>query len=166
MYAAASGLMVYHAAPAASGSGIPELKTILNGFVMPEVVAFKTLCIKAPGLALSVASGMALGKEGPLVHVATCWAQLLTRFCPQYQNEGKRRELFSAAAAAGVSTAFGAPLGGVLFSLEEVSSFFPPRTLIRAFTAAVSAAVMLSVYKSKEREGLTMFSVNYDTKCQ
>jgi len=40
---------------------------------------------------------------------------------PRFSNESKRRELFSAAAAAGVSTAFGAPLGGVLFSLEEAT---------------------------------------------
>jgi H+/Cl- antiporter ClcA len=47
----------------------------------------------------------------------------LFRVFPKYfKNEGKKREVLSAAAAAGVSVAFGAPVGGVLFSLEEVSS--------------------------------------------
>lgn len=39
----------------------------------------------------------------------------------------KRREILSAACAAGVAVAFGAPIGGTLFSLEEVSYFFPPK---------------------------------------
>ena len=43
-------------------------------------------------------------------------------FPKYYKNEGKKREVLSAAAAAGVSVAFGAPVGGVLFSLEEVST--------------------------------------------
>eukprot|EP00445_Apocalathium_hangoei_P034819 CAMPEP_0203954342 /NCGR_PEP_ID=MMETSP0359-20131031/87411_1 /ASSEMBLY_ACC=CAM_ASM_000338 /TAXON_ID=268821 /ORGANISM="Scrippsiella Hangoei, Strain SHTV-5" /LENGTH=895 /DNA_ID=CAMNT_0050887869 /DNA_START=49 /DNA_END=2736 /DNA_ORIENTATION=+ len=160
-----SALLVFLFARAASGSGIPEVKTILNGFVMPDVVSLRTLLVKMPGLALSVAAGMSLGKEGPLVHVAVCWAQLFSGIFPQFSNEAKRRELFSAAAAAGVSTAFGAPLGGVLFSLEEVSSIFPAKTLLRSFTAAVSAALMLSVIRGSS-QGLTLFSVQYDKPVQ
>lgn len=43
----------------------------------------------------------------------------------------KRREILSAACAAGVAVAFGAPIGGVLFSLEEVSYFFPAKVMWR-----------------------------------
>jgi hypothetical protein len=47
---------------------------------------------------------------------------ILSYLFPKYgRNEAKKREILSAAAAAGVSVAFGAPIGGVLFSLEEVS---------------------------------------------
>lgn len=163
--AAMSALLVYVFAPTASGSGIPEAKTILNGFVMLEVVSVRTLLVKIPGLILSVAAGMAVGKAAPLVHIALCWAQLLSRLSPQYQNEARRRELFSAAVAAGIGTAFGAPLGGVLYSLEEVSSFFPTRTLIRAFTAAMSAALTLSLLKGTDTHGLTAFTADYNTGC-
>ncbi|PNI61870.1 CLCN3 isoform 11, partial [Pan troglodytes] len=44
---------------------------------------------------------------------------------------------------AGVSVAFGAPIGGVLFSLEEVSYYFPLKTLWRSFFAALVAAFVL-----------------------
>lgn len=48
---------------------------------------------------------------------------ILSYLFPKYgRNEAKKREILSAAAAAGVSVAFGAPIGGVLFSLEEVTN--------------------------------------------
>ena len=58
---------------------------------------------------------------------------------------GKRREALSASSAAGVAVAFAAPIGGVLFSLEEVSYYFPPKTMWRAFFCAVTAAMTLKV---------------------
>jgi chloride channel 3/4/5 len=48
----------------AAGSGIPEVKTILSGFVIRKFLGLRTLLVKAVGLTLSVASGMSLGKEG------------------------------------------------------------------------------------------------------
>lgn len=54
--------------------------------------------------------------------VAIFSGNILSYLFPKYgRNEAKKREILSAAAAAGVSVAFGAPIGGVLFSLEEVS---------------------------------------------
>jgi len=51
----------------------------------------------------------------------------LSYLFPKYgRNEAKKREILSAAAAAGVSVAFGAPIGGVLFSLEEASVMIRP----------------------------------------
>jgi len=51
----------------------------------------------------------------------------------------------SASSAAGVAVAFAAPIGGVLFSLEEVSYYFAPKTMWRAFFCAVTAAMTLKV---------------------
>lgn len=110
--------MIYY--PAA-GSGVAEVKVILSGFVVHGYLGVKTLVIKTLALVLSVASGLSLGKEGPYVHIATCVGNIACRLFSKYnQNDGKRREVLSASAASGVGVAFGAPIGGVLFSLEEV----------------------------------------------
>ncbi|XP_032364648.1 H(+)/Cl(-) exchange transporter 4-like, partial [Etheostoma spectabile] len=112
-------------APYACGSGIPEIKTILSGFIIRGYLGEGTLLIKTVTLVLAVSSGLSLGRRasGP--------RGLLLRE-PLLQS---LLQVLSAAAAAGVSVAFGAPIGGVLFSLEEVSYYFPLKTLWRSFFA-------------------------------
>ena len=103
----------------ASGSGIPEIKTILSGFVIPHFLDFKVLLIKAVGAVFAVATGMCLGKEGPFVHISTCVAYLVGKAFPKYRDNGRKmRELLSAGCSSGLSVAFGAPIGGILFSYE------------------------------------------------
>lgn len=117
-----SALFVITLAPYATGSGIPEVKTILSGYVIHGYLGKITLIVKTMGMILAVGAGLSLGKEGPLVHVACCCGNIFSNLFPKYKgNEAKKREILSAAAAAGVSVAFGAPVGGVLFSLEEVN---------------------------------------------
>lgn len=67
----------------------------------------------------------------------------------------------STAAAAGVSVAFGAPLGGVLFSLEECSTMFPARTMILAFFASSIAAITLWYLNPTGTGKLTLFTTSY-----
>jgi chloride channel 3/4/5 len=101
---APSGKTMYMAA----GSGIPEIKTILSGFVIPNFLDFKVLFVKGFGAVFAVATGMCLGKEGPFVHISTCVGYLVAKQFPKYRDNGRKmREMLSAACAAGLSVAFG-----------------------------------------------------------
>ncbi|XP_063793120.1 H(+)/Cl(-) exchange transporter 5-like isoform X1 [Pseudophryne corroboree] len=157
-------LLVRNFAPYACGSGIPEIKTILSGFIIRGYLGKWTLLVKSMTLVLAVSSGLSLGKEGPLIHVACCCGNILCHLFTKYRkNEVKRREVLSAAAAAGVSVAFGAPIGGVLFSLEEVSYYFPLKTLWRSFFAALVAAFTLRSINPFGNSRLVLFYVEFHT---
>uniref|UniRef100_A0A8C5AMA7 Chloride channel protein n=1 Tax=Gadus morhua TaxID=8049 RepID=A0A8C5AMA7_GADMO len=144
--------------------GQAEIKTILSGFIIRGYLGKWTLLIKTITLVLAVASGLSLGKEGPLVHVACCCGNIFSYLFPKYsKNEAKKREVLSAASAAGVSVAFGAPIGGVLFSLEEVSYYFPLKTLWRSFFAALVAAFVLRSINPFGNSRLVLFYVEYHT---
>jgi chloride channel 3/4/5 len=154
-------------APYACGSGVPEIKTILSGFIIRGYLGKWTLLIKAVGLMMSSASGLSLGKEGPMVHIACCIGNIISYLFPKYgKNEAKKREILSAAAAAGVSVAFGAPIGGVLFSLEEVSYYFPLKTLWRSFFCALIAAFVLQSINPFGNEHSVLFYVEYSKPWQ
>ncbi|ORY42344.1 hypothetical protein BCR33DRAFT_718487 [Rhizoclosmatium globosum] len=164
-FAAITATLVVKIAPNAAGGGTPEIKTILGGFSTTDFLDFKTFLIKALTLPLTVASGLAVGKEGPMIHVASSLAGVLPEFFPKYKhNEGRKREIIAIAAASGVAVAFGAPIGGTLFSLEELSSFFPSKTMLRSFFCALVACVTLQFvdpYRGKRVLFEVTFSRNW-----
>lgn len=141
-------------APAAAGSGIPEIKGYLNGIDTHGILLFRTLIGKIFGSIGSVGGGLALGKEGPLVHTGACIASLLgqggstkyhlrLRWLQVFKSDRDRRDLVTCGCAAGVAAAFRAPVGGVLFALEEVTSWWRSQLMWRVFfTSAIVAVVV------------------------
>ena len=78
-------------------------------------------------------------------------------------NEARKREVLSAAAASAISVAFGAPIGGVLFSLEQVSYFFPDKTMWQSFVCAMVAAVTLQALDPFRTGKVVLYQVAYST---
>lgn len=133
-------------APQCIGSGIPEMKTILRGVTLKEYLTFRTLIGKVVGLIATLGAGMPLGKEGPLVHIASITATLLSKlvtgFQGIYQNENRSTEMLAAACALGVGCCFATPVGGVLFSIEVTTTYFYVRNYWRGFFAAAWGATI------------------------
>ncbi|KAK5636643.1 hypothetical protein RRF57_012355 [Xylaria bambusicola] len=148
-FALSAGFLVKEYAIYAKHSGIPEVKTVLGGFVIRRFLGGWTLVTKSLGLCLAVASGMWLGKEGPLnidIFIA------------------RKRAVLSAAASSGISVAFGSPIGGVLFSLESLSYYFPDKTMWQSFVCAMTAAGILQALDPFRSGQLVLYQVEFSTE--
>eukprot|EP00656_Telonema_subtile_P036307 TRINITY_DN4028_c0_g1_i1.p1 TRINITY_DN4028_c0_g1~~TRINITY_DN4028_c0_g1_i1.p1 ORF type:complete len:668 (-),score=166.22 TRINITY_DN4028_c0_g1_i1:190-2193(-) len=151
--------------PASKGSGIPEVKAHLNGIRMPRLFTLQAFVIKFFGTALAVGSGLVLGPEGPLIYlgaalaagvsrgvktfsVSICGRELFTKTLSfpwkrVFANDADRRDFIAIGAATGFASAFGAPVGGILFALEETVSFWSPQLLLRGMAATSLATFTL-----------------------
>lgn len=137
--------------PAAAGSGIPEIKAFLNGVNLSGVVRVPVLIAKVLGMCFSCSAGLPLGKEGPMIHagsiigaaVSQGYTEEITGYDTSWnifqdlRNDHTKRDFVTFGAAAGVAAAFRAPIGGILFTLEEGASFWSTSTTFRAFICAV-----------------------------
>ncbi|CAM9369793.1 unnamed protein product, partial [Heterosigma akashiwo] len=157
-----ASFMVY-LEPFSAGSGIPEIKAFLNGVDYKGVIRVRTLICKVLGVMFSVAGGLPAGKEGPMVHSGSVLAAgvsqgksntlgLDTSFSKfqDFRNDKEKRDFVACGAAAGVAAAFGSPIGGVLFSLEEGASFWSTKLTWRAFFCAMMTVMTLYVVKNAE----------------
>lgn len=162
-FAALASFFIVQFAPYARLSGVAEIKTVLGGFVMKGFLGAKTLVVKSIGLCLVVGAGIWAGKEGPLVHVAVCCSNvILSHFAGLRYRETKKREIFAAASAAGITVAFGAPIGGVVFALEAMAYYPNSRTMWHAFVCAMAASVTLESINPYRTGQIVLFQVVYD----
>ncbi|KAM3713320.1 hypothetical protein ACJW31_01G246300 [Castanea mollissima] len=144
-------------APTAAGPGIPEIKAYLNGVDTPNMFGATTLVVKIIGSIGAVSARLDLGKEGPLVHIGSCIASLLGQGGPNnyqlkwrwlryFNNDRDRRDLITCGASSGVCAAFRAPVGGVLFSLEEVATWWRSAVLWRTLFSTAVVVVVLRAF--------------------
>lgn len=127
--------------PMCTGSGIPQIKGILQGDMSMDW--FSVLWSKIIGGVLAIGAGMSLGREGPSVQIGACVGQGLSQTSRRTRFES--RILMTAGAGAGLAAAFNAPLAGVIFGLEEMQKTISPALLLTGITASITAATVTEV---------------------
>jgi chloride channel protein, CIC family len=128
-----SGWLIQREAPEASGSGMSQVKAVL--FRVPMPLNLRVALVKLVSAILALASGFALGREGPTVQVGAALAAQLSHWLPTTPEQ--RRQLIAAGAGAGVAAAFNAPISGVLFVAEELLQDVSGGTLGTAILASI-----------------------------
>jgi CIC family chloride channel protein len=111
-----SGYFLARYFPNARGSGIPQTKTAL--FLRDGYIRFRTVVGKFTMCSITLASGIALGREGPSVQFSAGIASVLGRRLGL--SPKSVRALLPIGAAAALAAAFNTPIAAVLFTLEEV----------------------------------------------
>ncbi len=164
LFGTIAAILCKYYAPTAAGSGISEVKCIVSGFVTDKVLGWPTLFIKSIGLPLVIASGLNVGKEGPSVHYAACVGNVISKLFSNFEHSFVHQSQFlTAASASGVAVAFASPIGGVLFSIEEITSNFKLSTLWESYYCALVATGVLSIMNSFRTGQIVVFQVSYDT---
>ncbi len=146
-----TGFLIYRFFPDARGSGIPQTKVALA--VHGGRITLRTVLGKFWLSAGSLASGIALGREGPSVQVGAGIASVIGRAV------GLKREkveaLIPVGASAALAAAFNTPIAAVLFSLEEVMGNLHAPLLGSVVLASATAWLVMNLVLGDE----ALFSV-------
>ena len=96
--------------------------------------------VKSLASALSIGSGAAVGREGPIIQIG---AALGSAFSQAIRlSTWQKITLLSAGAGAGIAATFNTPLGGVLFALEILLPEVSNRTFLPVVIATGAATTI------------------------
>ena len=143
-YCLVASSMTAFLAPRAAGSGLPEIKGFLNGSKIKGLWQLRVFVVKFFAIALAIGAGLPVGREGPAVFLGASLAHALWRHGHRIWHGGllwhghqardaEHKRLYATiGGAAGIASAFGAPIGGVLYVFEEISSYWDERKTVLA----------------------------------
>ncbi|MBK1643877.1 chloride channel protein [Thiocapsa imhoffii] len=149
--------LVRRFAPETAGSGVQEVEAILAG--ERQLRWKRVLPVKFVAGTLAVGSGLVLGREGPTIHMGAALGQMASERIES--QPGANRALIAAGAAAGLATAFNAPLASIVFVTEELREHFEYRfATIQSVILACCAAVVVSGWMLGQGPDLAMPDLN------
>ncbi|MEN9946730.1 MAG: hypothetical protein RLZZ293_1116 [Pseudomonadota bacterium] len=130
--------------PYADGSGLPQgyAVDVFDNERLDKTYSLRSAVGKVILTCMSIAAGASLGKEGPTIQIcSSLFAQL------RELSNHKRRLLIKLGAGVGVAAAFNAPIGGMVFAIEEYVKKINPKiatTLVGTTLGAVFVSNMLT----------------------
>lgn len=132
------GPLIYFFAREAKGHGVPEVMAsvaLRGGVIRRRIVA-----VKALASAISIGSGGSVGREGPIVQIASALGSSIGQILRVPASQ--LRVIVACGAAAGVSATFNAPIAGALFAAEVVVGNFALTQLSPIVISSVVATVV------------------------
>jgi H+/Cl- antiporter ClcA len=138
-------LIVHYVAPAAKGSGIPqvmasiELSNKKQSAVIDQLLNMKIILSKIISSLLMVQGGAPIGREGPTIQISASIFRIIDKSIPTSWPKLSSRNFIITGAAAGLAAAFNTPLGGIVFAIEELAKIH-----VRHFRTALFTAVIIA----------------------
>lgn len=152
LYGLLGGIMTTYWGQPAAGSGVAELIGYLNGVNYPGFLKISTLITKIVGVTFAVGGKLCVGKEGPLAHIGGAIG-VIVPYIPflgleHLRNDESKRLFIAAGASAGVSVAFGAPIGGALFvyELSRPNTFWKFGMIWKVFFTCCTAVFTMAMW--------------------
>lgn len=146
-----------------SGSGIPEMKCVLSGVLMPRMLNMRTLIAKMIGLTFALASNISIGRLGPFIHMSGITAALVAKipwFKALHTSAKFQLQALNAAMAAGVGATFGAPIGGTMLSIEIMSTYYYIHWLPMALYCSVMGYYFVICFVDEQSHAYFTATVN------
>ncbi len=129
-------------APEARGHGVPEVMDAIyykGGVIRPVVAVIKSLAS-----ALSIGTGAAVGREGPIIQIGASFGSTLGQIV--HMAPWQRITLVAAGAGAGIAATFNTPIGGVMFAIELMMPELSARTFLPVALATGAATFIGRIF--------------------
>ncbi len=134
--------LITNFAPEARGHGVPEVMDAIyykEGVIRPVVALIKSLAS-----ALSIGTGAAVGREGPIIQIGAALGSTLGQLIQM--APWQRITLVAAGAGAGIAATFNTPIGGVMFAIELLLPELSARTFLPVALATGTATFIGRIF--------------------
>jgi len=147
-----SWLLVRELAPAARGSGIPQ---VMAGIELSNpahhqrtgyLLSLRVAVVKVLSSVVLLLGGGVIGREGPTIQVSAAIFRAINRLQPAGWPQLSRQIALVTGGAAGLAAAFNTPLGGIVFVVEELTQMHMARFRMAVFTAVIIAGLTAQTF--------------------
>ncbi|GAB3554590.1 chloride channel protein [Spirosoma fluminis] len=139
--------LVHWFAPAARGSGIPqvmagiELSNPVRHYHTAYLLSVRVAVVKVLSSVILLLGGGVIGREGPTIQISAAIFRAINRLQPAGWPQLSRQIALVTGGAAGLAAAFNTPLGGIVFVVEELTQTHITRFRTAVFTAVIIAGM-------------------------
>ena len=128
--------------PDITGSGIPQTEAEIEGEM--NMVWWRVIVTKIAACTLAIIGGLSFGREGPSVQLGGVAGKAVYQVGSGPKSD--KEYLMIAGAAAGLSAAFHAPIGGMMFGVEEMYKKLDLKILVSVMCGSIAGDFMNCIF--------------------